>query len=79
MVIVESDGRGADVAGTTGGVLGMMEGVEDVASGMGTIEGAAGAGGMISIGISTYCACGGCSSSSIFRGAGIAGASGYAI
>ena len=49
----------------------MVEGAEDVASGVGTIEGAAGAGGMISIGISTYCACGGCSSCGGSGGAGI--------
>ena len=71
MVIEDSDGEGANVAGTTGGALGVVGGAEDVASGMGTIKGAAGAGGMISIGISTYCACGGCSSCSGSRGAGI--------
>ena len=49
----------------------MVGGAEDVALGMGTIEGAARASGMISIGISTYCACGGCSSCSGSRGAGI--------
>ena len=49
----------------------MVSGTEDVTSGVGTIEGAAGAGGMISIGISTCCAYGGCSSYGDSRGAGI--------
>ena len=62
MVIVDSDGGGADVAGTTGGVPRVVGGVEDVASSMGIVEGAAGAGGMISVGISAYCACCGYSS-----------------
>ena len=42
MVIEDSDGRGADVVGTTGGALEVVGGAEDVASGVGTIEGAAG-------------------------------------
>ena len=61
MVIEDSDGRGADVVGTTGGASGVVGGVEDVASGVSTIEGAAGVGGMISIGIAACCAYGGCS------------------
>ena len=71
MVIVDSDGRGADVAGTTGGALGVVRRAEDVASSVDTIGGAIGAGGMISIGISTCCAYGGCSSYGDSRGAGI--------
>ena len=52
----------------------MVGGAKDVASSVGTIEGAAGAGGMISIGIlgcCTYCACGGCSSYGNSGGTGI--------
>ena len=49
----------------------MVEGVEDVASGVGTVEGAVGAGSMISIGILACCACGGCSFCGNSRGAGI--------
>ena len=52
----------------------MVGGAKDVASGMGTVGGVVGAGGMISIGISAYCACyacGGCSSLGGFGGAGI--------
>ena len=74
MVIEDSDGRGVDVVGTTGGALG----AEDVASGVSTIEGAAGAGSMISVGISARCACGGCSSYGNSGGAGIFGAPGGA-
>ena len=71
MVIKDSDGGGVDVASTTGGTSRVVGGVEDVALGMGTIKGAAEAGGMISIGISTCCAYGGCSSYGDSRGAGI--------
>ena len=70
MVIEDSDGGGADVAGTTGGDSRVVGEAEDVASGVGTIECAAGVGGMIFIGISAcyaYCACGGSG------GAGISG------
>ena len=74
MVIEDSDGGGADVASTTGGASEVVGQAEDVASDVGTIEGAARAGGMISIGISTCCACyayGGCSSCGGSGGAGI--------
>ena len=74
MVIEDSDGGGgADVAGTTGGALRVVGGAEDVASGVGTIEGAVGAGGMISVGISTCCAYDDCSS---YGGSGRVGISG---
>ena len=78
MVIVDSDGEGADVTGTIGGVLRAVEGAEDVASGVGIIEGAAGAGGMISVGISACCAWCGCSSYGNSGCAGLAGALGGA-
>ena len=74
MVIKDSNGGGADVAGTTGGASRVVGGAEDVALGVGTVEGVVGAVGMISIGISTYCACyayGGCSSCGGSGGAGI--------
>ena len=74
MMIEDSDGEGADVVGTTGRASGVVRGAEDVASGVGTIEGAAGAGDMISIGISACCACGGFSSRGGSGGAGISGA-----
>ena len=57
----------------------MVGGAEDVASGMGTVKGAAWAGGMIFVGISASCACGGCSSCGGSGGAGISGAPGGAI
>ena len=74
MVIVDLDGGGANVAGTTGGVSGVVGGAEDVASSVGTIEGATGVGDMISAGISTCCACCGYSSYGISRCAGLVGA-----
>ena len=73
MVIVDLDGRGANVAGTIGGVSGVVGGAEDVASSVDTIGGAIGAGGMISIGISTYYACYGHSSCGNSGGVGLAG------
>ena len=57
MVILDLDGGGADVAGTIGGVPGMVGGVEDVAPGVSTVDGTAGAGAMISVGISACCTC----------------------
>ena len=54
----------------------MVKGADDVASGVSTIEGTAGAGAMISIGISAYCGSSGCG---ISRCSGPVGASGYAI
>ena len=62
VVIEDSDGGGVDVAGIIGGALGVVGGAEDVASGVGTVEGVIGADGMISVGISVCCACGGCPS-----------------
>ena len=76
MVIEDSDGGGADVAGTISGASRVVRGAEDVASGVGTIEGVAGAGDMISVGILACCACGGCSSCGGSRGAGISEALG---
>ena len=35
-------GGGSDVAGTTGGVLGVAEGAEDATSGIGLVEGTVG-------------------------------------
>ena len=78
MVIEDSDGGDADVAGTTGGASRVVGGAKDVASSVGTVEGAAGAGSMISVGISARCACGGCSSYGNSGGAGIFGAPGGA-
>ena len=60
----------------TGGVLGVIGGVEDVASGVGTIEGTVRAGGMISEGISAYYAYCGCSSCGNSGGASLVGAPG---
>ena len=67
-----------DVAGTTSGVPRVVGGAEDVASDMGTIEGATGVGGMISVGISACCTCYGCSSRCNSGCAGLAGAPGCA-
>ena len=78
MMIEDSDGEGADVAGITSGASGVVGGAENVASGVGTIKGAAGVGGMIFVGISACCACGGCLSCGGSRGVDISGALGGA-
>ena len=70
MVIDDSNGRGVNIADTTGGASRVVGGAEDVALGVGTVEGVVGAVGMISVGISTCCAYGGCSSCGGSRGAG---------
>ena len=62
MVIVDSNGGGADVTGMTSGVPGVLGGAEDVASGS-----------MISVGISACC---GYLSYGISRCAGLVGAFG---
>ena len=74
MVIEDSDGGGVDVASTTGGASEVVGQAEDVASGVGTIEGVVGTGVMISVGISACCAYGSCSSCGGSRGVGISGA-----
>ena len=78
MVIDDSNGRGVNIADTTGGASRVVGGAEDVALGVGTIEGAAGVGGMIFVGISACCACGGCLSCGGSRGVDISGALGGA-
>ena len=71
MVIEDSDGgRGANVAGTTSEASRVVGGTEDVASGVGTIKGAAEAGGMIFVGILACYACGGSRGSGIFEAPG---------
>ena len=78
MMIEDSDGGGANVAGTTSRASGVIGGGEDVASSVSTIEGTTGAGPMISIGISTYCTYCGCSSYGNSRYFGPVGAPGCA-
>ena len=77
-MIEDLNGGGTDVAGTTGRASRVVGGAKDVASSVGTVEGAAGAGSMISVGISARYAYGGCSSYGNSRGAGISGAPGGA-
>ena len=72
MVKLDSDGWGSDVAGTIGKVPGMARGAEDGTSSIGPIEGTAGAGALMSVGISTSYGSSGCS------GCGISGCSGPA-
>ena len=54
MAILDSDGGGdSNVAGTTGGVPGLVGGAEDATSGIDPIEGTAGVSALMSPGIST--------------------------
>ena len=62
----------------TGGISGVVEGAEDVASGMGIVEGATGASDMIFAGILACCDYCGCSSCGIYGCAGLAEAPGGA-
>ena len=78
IVIEDSEEGGADVVGTTGGALGVVGGAEDVASGMGIVEGATGESDMIFAGILACCDYCGCSSCGIFGCAGLAEAPGGA-
>ena len=78
MVIVDSDVGGVNVASMTGGISGVVGGAEDVASGMGIVEGATGESDMIFAGILACCDYCGCSSCGIFGCAGLAEAPGGA-
>ena len=70
MAILDSGGgEGFDVDGITCGVPGVAGGAECVTSGIGSIEGTAGVGALMSAGISTGCCSSGCS------GYGISGCS----
>ena len=58
MAILDSDGgEGLDAVGTTSRVPGVARGVEDATSGIGPVEGTVGTSALMSVGISTYCAC----------------------
>ena len=77
-MLEDSNGGGANVAGTTGRASRVVGGAKNVASGVGTIGDATKASGMISVNISACCAYGGCSSCGDSGGAGIFGALGGA-
>ena len=73
MVILGSDeGDGSDMGEITRGVRGVARGAEGATSGIGSVEGTARAGALMSVGISI-----GCGSSSCY-GCGISGCSGPA-
>ena len=71
MAILGSDEeKGSDVAGITGGVHGVAGGAEGATYGIGSVEATAGAGAIMSTGISIGCGSFGC------FGCGISGCSG---
>ena len=77
MAILDSDGReGSHVDGITGGVPGVAGGAKGATSGIGPIEGTAGAGALTSAGISIGCGSSGCSGCGIFGCSGPTGAPG---
>ena len=69
-MILDSDGgRDSNVDGITGGVPGVAGGAKGATSGIGPVEGTAGAGALMSAGISTGCG------SSDYSGCGMSGCS----
>ena len=79
MAILDSDrGEDSDVAGTTGRVPGVARGVEGATSGIGSVEGTAGADTLMSAGISTGCGSSGYSGCGISECSGPVGAPGSA-
>ena len=70
MEILGSDEeKGSDVAGITGGVHGVVGRAEGATSGIGSVEGIARAGALMSAGILTGCGSYGCSGCSSLAGA----------
>ena len=68
-ILGSDEGGGSDIDGITGGVRGVAGGAEGATSSIGSVEGTAGAGALMSAGISTGCGSSGCS------GCGISGCS----
>ena len=69
-ILGSDEGNGSEIGGITGGVCGVAGGVKGATSGIGSVEVTAGAGGVMSTGISTDCGSYGC------PGCGISGCSG---
>ena len=69
-ILGSDEGDGSNMGGITGGVRGVAWGAEGATSSIGSAEGTAGAGAVLSAGISTGCGFSGCS------GCGISGCSG---
>ena len=77
MAILDSDGGGrSNVVGTTGEVPGVAGGAEDATSGISPVEGTAGAGALMSAGISIGRGSSRCSGCGLSRSFGAAGAPG---
>ena len=73
-ILGSDEGDGSDMGGITGGVRGVAGGAEGATSGIGSIEGTAGAGALMSAGISIGCGSSGCSGCGISRCSGPIGA-----
>ena len=67
VVLGSNEEEGSDVAGITGRGRGVVREAEGAASGIGSAEGTAGAGALVSVGVSMGCGSSGCS------GCGISG------
>ena len=77
-ILYSNGGGGSDVVGTTGGVPGVAGGAKYETLGIGPIEGTAGAGALMSAGISTGHGSSGCFGYGLSRCSGSAGAPGSA-
>ena len=69
-ILGSDEGGGSTVNGITGGVYGVAGRAEGATSGVGYVEGTAGAGALMSAGISIGCGSSGCSGCGISRCSG---------
>ena len=79
VVLGSNEEEGSDVARITGGSRGVAGEVEGATSGVGSVEGAAGAGALVSAGVSMGCGSCGCSGCGIFGCSTLAGAPGSSL
>ena len=78
VVLGSNEEEGSDVAGITGGGRGVAGEVEGATSGVGSVEGIAGAGALLSVGVFMGCGSSGCCGCGIYGCSGPAGAPGSA-
>ena len=79
VVLGSNEEEGSDIVGITGGVCGVAGRAEGVTSGIGSVEGTAGAGALLSVGVSMGCGSSGCSGCGISGCSTPAGAPGSAL
>ena len=79
VVLGSNEEEGSDVAGITGGGRGVAGEAEGATSGVGSVEGTAGAGALVSAGVSMGCGSYGCSGCGIFVCSTLAGVPGSSL